>query len=86
MNTVARKTGQDYKTNMEIVFGNQGLDIRVYVIVKFGVSIRNVTSTLINSIQESVRENTGLEANSIAIAITGTFSKNVAKRNIEVRG
>jgi uncharacterized alkaline shock family protein YloU len=84
--TFAAKIGvTDDISNMEIVMGDKGLDIKLYVVVKFGTSINMVTNKLINDIHEKVHELTSIEPNSVAIVVTGMISKNIAKRNIEVK-
>lgn len=84
--TFAAKIGvTDDINNMEITMGDKGLDIKLYIVVKFGTSIGMVTNTLINDIHDKVYEFTSIEPNSVAIVVTGMISKNIARRNIEVR-
>ncbi|WP_312649153.1 Asp23/Gls24 family envelope stress response protein [Aminipila sp.] len=84
--TFAAKIGvTDDINNMEITMGEKGLDIKLYIVVKFGTSIGMVTNTLINDIHDKVYELTSIEPNSVAIVVTGMISKNIARRNIEVR-
>ncbi|MFV0516837.1 MAG: Asp23/Gls24 family envelope stress response protein [Aminipila sp.] len=82
---VAKIGMTDDINSMEITMGDKGLDIKVYIVVKFGTSIGMVTNTLINQIYDKVIEFTAIEPNSIAIVVTGMLSKNIVKRNIEVR-
>lgn len=84
--TFAAKIGvTDDINNMEITMGEKGLDIKLYIVVKFGTSIGMVTNKLINDIHDKVYEFTSIEPNSVAIVVTGMISKNIARRNIEVR-
>ncbi|MHC1722316.1 MAG: Asp23/Gls24 family envelope stress response protein [Aminipila sp.] len=84
--TFAAKIGvTDDINNMEITMGEKGLDIKLYIVVKFGTSIGMVTNTLINDIHDKVYELTSIEPNSVAIVVTGMVSKHIARRNIEVR-
>lgn len=84
--TFAAKIGvTDDINNMDIAMGEKGLDIKLYIVVKFGTSIGMVTNTLINDIHDKVYELTSIEPNSVAIVVTGMISKNIARRNIEVR-
>ncbi len=84
--TFAVKFGvTDEINNMDISMGEKGLDIKIYIVVKFGTSIGMVTNTLINDIHSKVCKFTSIEPNSVAIVVTGMVSKNIAKRNIEVR-
>jgi uncharacterized alkaline shock family protein YloU len=62
-----------------------GHDLRVFVIIKMGVSISSVTDTLIARLDSDIMEFTGLRANSIAVMVKGMLSKNVSKRDIEVK-
>jgi uncharacterized alkaline shock family protein YloU len=62
-----------------------GHDLRVFVIIKMGVSISSVTDMLIARLDSDIAEFTGLRANSIAVVVKGMLSKNVSKRDIEVK-
>lgn len=82
----AKFGGLDDANSMEINYGKKGLDIRFYILIRFGTSINRVTELLIETIKKNTEEITGLEVNSIAIIVTGVVSKQMARRNIEVRG
>ncbi|HZK02661.1 MAG TPA: Asp23/Gls24 family envelope stress response protein [Anaerovoracaceae bacterium] len=69
----------------EINMTEKGLDVTVYIVIRFGISIGLVTEQLINDIKNDVEELTGIEANSIAIIVTGLISKQIVPRNIEVK-
>lgn len=84
--TFAAKIGvTDDISNMDIGMGEKGLDVKLYIVVKFGTSIGMVTNTLIKDIHDKIYEFTSVEPNSVAIVVTGMISKNIARRNIEVR-
>lgn len=72
--------------SMEINHGINGLDIRFYILIRFGSSINHVTEQLIETIKKNTEEITGLEVNSIAVVVTGMISKHTVRRNIEIRG
>ena len=79
------KIPRDYINNIDISMGANGLDVRVYVVIDFGMSIGFVTDSLIEGIYRRIKELTGLEPNSVAIIVTGLVSKKqTARRNIEV--
>ena len=81
-----KRGGLDAIGNMDITMGAKGLDLRVYVVIRFGMSIGAVTDRLIEDIYTSTKELTGLEPNSVAIVVTGMLSKRqMARRNIEVK-
>ena len=71
---------------MEINLGNNGLDIRFYILIRFGTSINRVTEELIRTIKKNTEDTIGLEVNSIAVVVTGMISKQTVRRNIEIRG
>jgi uncharacterized alkaline shock family protein YloU len=84
---LAAKIGvTDDVSSMEINLGKNGLDIRFYILIRFGTSINHVTEQLIETIKKNTEEITGLEVNSIAVVVTGMVSKQTVRRNIEVRG
>jgi len=83
----AAKIGMtDDASPMEITLGKNGLDIRFFILIRFGTSINRVTEQLIESIKRNTENITGLEVNSIAVVVTGIISKHTVRRNIEVRG
>ncbi|MDR1135283.1 MAG: hypothetical protein LBL49_03760 [Clostridiales Family XIII bacterium] len=59
--------------------------LRVYVVIKLGVSIGGVTEQLIKAISESIFELIGVKV-CVSIIIKGVLSKNFSKREIEVNG
>lgn len=81
---VSKIGGMDDINNMEINFGENGIDLRVFVVLRFGTSITKVTNRLIDDIHKKIRETMGQEPNSVAVVVTGMISKNIARRHIEV--
>ena len=81
---VSKIGGMDEISNMEINLTEQGLDIRIFVVLRFGTSITRVTSQLVDEIHRRVREMTAMEPNSVAVVVTGMISKHIAPRHIEV--
>lgn len=83
----AAKIGvMDDTSAMEINLDNNSLDIRFFILIRFGSSINHVTELLIEQIKKNTEEITGLEVNSIAVVVTGMISKQTVRRNIEIRG
>lgn len=82
---VSKIGGLDDISHLEIIMGTKGLDVRVYIVIRFGSSIGRVTNQLIEGIQDKIKELTGIEANSVAVIVTGIISKQFSKRNIEVK-
>lgn len=81
---VSKIGGMDEISNMEINLTEQGLDIRIFVVLRFGTSITRVTNQLVDEIHRRVREMTAMEPNSVAVVVTGMISKHIAPRHIEV--
>ena len=81
---VSKIGGMDEINNMEINLTEQGLDIRVFVVLRFGTSITRVTNQLVDEIHRRIREMTAMEPNSVAVVVTGMISKYIAPRHIEV--
>lgn len=82
---VSKIGGLDDISHLEILMGNKGLDVRVYIVIRFGASIGRVTNQLIDGIQDNINALTAIEANSVAVIVTGIISKQLSKRNIEVK-
>ncbi|MDO4546285.1 MAG: Asp23/Gls24 family envelope stress response protein [Bacillota bacterium] len=61
-----------------------GVEIQVYVIVHFGTSIKQVTSKIIDSVYENMEKIMGEKPTKVTVVVTGTLSRNIAKRHIEV--
>ena len=78
--------GIDDRSYMDIDIGEKGIDIRFYIVIRFGTSINKVTEVLIGRIKKNTEQITGLEVNSIAVVVTGIVSKQMVRRNIEVKG
>jgi len=72
--------------SLDITMSNNGLDIKVFVVMNFGTSIGSVTNELIEDVYARIREFLGIEPNSVAVIVTGVLAKKqVARRNIEVK-
>ena len=83
---VTKIGGVDDSNFMEISIGEDGLDLRFYIVIRFGTSINRVTEMLIARIKKNTDEITGLKVNSIVVVVTGIVSKQMVRRYIEVRG
>lgn len=72
--------------NIEIEENEDSIDLRVYVILRFGVSIKETANQLINEIRSAIKEASGITVDNVSVVIKGMISKKVAPRNIEVTG
>ncbi|WP_324824003.1 Asp23/Gls24 family envelope stress response protein [Sinanaerobacter sp. ZZT-01] len=82
---IARVSGKEDGGTIEIVNGKKGFDIRIYVLIRFGSSINKTTELIIEQIKNEVEKGTGVPVNSVSVVITGVFSKQIARRNIEIK-
>lgn len=81
---VSKFGGMDEINNMEIELTENGLNIRVFVVLRFGTSITRVTNQMVDEIHKNIKAMAGMEPNSVAVVVTGVLSKHVAPRHIEV--
>jgi uncharacterized alkaline shock family protein YloU len=65
--------------------GSRGLDVRIFIVVRFGTSIAKVTNQLIDEIQNTIKSFTTVEPNSVAVVVAGTLSQQLTRRYIEVK-
>ena len=64
---------------------SKGVFIKIFVMIKFGVSISKTTSAILNSIASELTSIYELPIDDIEIVVTGVISKKVAKRDIHIR-
>lgn len=77
----------DQADNIEIEQTEDGIDLRVFIILKFGTSIKTTTEKLIADIRSKVTEASGINIGTLSVVVTGMFTTNkVAPRHIEVTG
>ena len=83
---MTRTIGSSNNANLIEVMVEEGvIDIKLFVIIRFGNSISKTVDQLIESINGRVEISTGTGVNSVSVIVTGTLSKKIAKRNIEVK-
>jgi len=58
------------------------LDIKLYLIVQFGTSMRDSAKALIRNLREEFPAQTGLEIGLVTLEYVGTLSEKLTKRNI----
>lgn len=81
----SRLGGLDETINMEINFSEKGVDIRLFIVVRFGTSIGMVTTQLMDDIQHAVNRVMGIETNSLSVVLVGTVSRTIAMKYMEGR-
>ncbi len=75
----------DESSNIEINMGSRGLDVKIFIVLRFGTSIALVTNQLIDEIQNNIKAFTTIEPNSVAVVVAGTLSEQLTRRYIEVK-
>ncbi|MBQ9059799.1 MAG: Asp23/Gls24 family envelope stress response protein [Firmicutes bacterium] len=68
---------------VEIQEADNGILLKVYVVVRFGISMNNAANTMIDHIYQEMESLFGQKPLSVTIVVTGTASKTIAKRHIE---
>lgn len=70
--------------SIEIVQTDDGLEIKVYVVIRFGASIKTVTGEIIDNIYEGAEHMLEQKLSKVTVVVTGILSKNIVRRHIEV--
>ena len=84
-NIASKISGADELSYIEISTGTKGVNVKIYVVIRFGTSISTVTNQLIETIQKNVKEFVDIELNSVSVVVAGVISKNIVRRYIEVK-
>lgn len=79
MNLYDERTG-----SIEFIQTEESFKLKIYIVIKFGSSIKKITSDIIDSIYENCEKMLGTKPEKVKIIVTGILSKNIAKRHIEV--
>lgn len=69
---------------VEFIEGEDGFELKVFIVLKFGASIKENTTEIINSIYDNAEKILGRKPLKVTVTVTGVLSKNIAKRHIEV--
>ena len=76
--------GED-RSNIDISIKGEKIDIKIHVIIKLGLSISKTTQSLIRGIKTCVEKAIGVSLASVTVIVAGVLSKQMARRNIEVK-
>ena len=74
----------DESGGIELEETENGIKIKVYIVVRFGLSIGTLTSDIIDRISENFEKTMGEKPENVTIAVSGVFSKIIGRRYIEV--
>lgn len=61
------------------------VDLKLYIMVKFGISIKAVTKELAEAVRAETLRVAGVSVREITVFVTAVKSKRIAKREMEVR-
>lgn len=81
--TAFAPSGEDDTDAVEIQQADNGITIKVYIVVRFGISMNNAANTMFDHIYQEMESLFGEKPLSVTIVVTGTASKTIAKRHIE---
>ena len=70
--------------SVEVSTFEDSYTMKIYVVLKFGTSIKESTAKIIDSIYENAEIILGTKPQKVTVVVTGVVSKNIAKRHIEV--
>ncbi len=70
--------------SIEILDKSTGMEITVYVVIKFGTSIKKTSKSIIDYIYENVEMLMGEKPAKVRVRITGVESKDISRRRIEI--
>lgn len=70
--------------SIEVIQTEAGLEIKIYVVLRFGTSIKNITGEIIDRIYEYTERILEQKPAKVTVVVTGILSKNIARRHIEV--
>ncbi len=81
-----RNPGRDNYSFIEIDTTEQEdqIDLKIYVILNFGKSIRAVAMEFGQAIREKVESVTGFPVRNLTMVVTGVKSKKIARRELEI--
>ena len=80
---------QNYKGGInaaavELIQDEESYDLKIYIVMKFGASIKKTTLEIIDSVYENAEKILPKAPRNVTVIVTGVLSKNIAKRHIEV--
>ena len=79
-------TGKESLKFVEAAVSDEGaLSVKVYLIVRFGTSISGITREFAERLKEESVLITGVEIDTVITVVTGVISKNIARRNLELK-
>ncbi|MDR0853468.1 MAG: hypothetical protein LBN34_03795 [Clostridiales Family XIII bacterium] len=64
---------------------NDHIDLKVYLIIRFGHSMNEIAAEFSKRVRTDVFETIGMHIDDVTLIFVGTLSKNLAKRYIEVK-
>jgi uncharacterized alkaline shock family protein YloU len=78
------KPDSDDLSFIEARVKNGKIDLTLYIVIRFGASIKTTIETIGQSLRKEINAMTGMPVDKLSIIVVGVLSKNIAKRHIEV--
>ena len=78
--------GRNVTDDIEMYLERGQVYVKMYIIIKFGLSIKGTTDELIQRLKETIEEKSLMPVKEVTLVVNGVMAKHVAKRNIEIRG
>lgn len=79
-------TDAPYEDSLRAEFDDrERIRLRIYVVVRFGISIRRITRAFSDAIASRIRDRFGEDPCEIEICVSGIRSKQTARRNLKVK-
>ncbi|MCR5481177.1 MAG: Asp23/Gls24 family envelope stress response protein [Clostridia bacterium] len=85
----AGKRHKDMSDAIEFSYNNEKLEIKLYLVLKFGMSITKTSMEMIEKIRRQLREILEIETATITVEVVGMASRNSFRKSsssIEVKG
>ena len=84
LNKSAQKHASGDESFIEMEMAGEGIDIKIYIIHRFGKSIEKTAKDIDRQIRGDIAEYSGFHVAKLTIVFVGIKSRNLSKRHIEV--
>ncbi|MDR1272520.1 MAG: hypothetical protein LBK04_06005 [Clostridiales Family XIII bacterium] len=66
-------------------YNGELLDIELYLIIQFGISMKNIATKLVSALREDIPSATGIDVGVVTIVFVGTLADKLTRRSIEFK-
>ena len=78
--------GRNVTDDIEMYLERGQVYVKMYIIIKFGLSIKGTTDELIQRLKETIEEKSLMPVKEVTLVVNGVMAKHVVKRYIETLG